>query len=42
LIAARLEREPLPLDAQLAAALDPNRFTLRARGLKRLTGAAYG
>ena len=41
LIAARLEREPLPVDAQLAAALDPNRFLLRARGLKRLIGAAF-
>lgn len=42
LIAAGLEREPLPMDAPLAAALDPNRFLLRARGLKRLIGAAFG
>ncbi len=42
LIAARLEGEPLPMDATLAAALDPNRFLLRERGLKRLIGAAIG
>ena len=42
LIAARLGAEPLPMDSPLAAALDPNRFLLRPRGLKRLIGAAYG
>jgi tRNA 5-methylaminomethyl-2-thiouridine biosynthesis bifunctional protein len=40
LIAAVLESEPLPMDIALARALDPNRFLLRARGLKRLIGAA--
>jgi tRNA 5-methylaminomethyl-2-thiouridine biosynthesis bifunctional protein len=42
LIAAMLEGEPLPMDAGLARALDPNRFLLRQRGLKRLIGAAIG
>lgn len=42
LIAALLENEPLPIDAGLARALDPNRFLLRQRGLKRLVGAALG
>jgi len=41
-IAAMLEGEPLPVDAGLARALDPNRFLLRQRGLKRLIGAAIG
>lgn len=40
LIAAMLEHEPLPMDTSLARALDPNRFLLRERGLKRLIGAA--
>lgn len=40
LIAALLENEPLPMDIDLARALDPNRFLLRERGLKRLVGAA--
>jgi tRNA 5-methylaminomethyl-2-thiouridine biosynthesis bifunctional protein len=40
LIAAMLTNEPLPVDAGLACALDPNRFLLRQRGLKRLVGAA--
>lgn len=40
IIAALLENEPLPVDAGLARALDPNRFLLRQRGLKRLIGAA--
>lgn len=31
LLAARLDGEPLPLEAELAAALDPARFMLRAR-----------
>ena len=34
-----LESEPLPMDTALARALDPNRFLLRERGLKRLVGA---
>jgi tRNA 5-methylaminomethyl-2-thiouridine biosynthesis bifunctional protein len=42
LIAALLENEPLPMDSTLARALDPNRFVLRERGLKRLVGAAIG
>lgn len=42
LIAALLAGEPLPMDAALARALDPNRFLLRERGLKRLLGAAIG
>ena len=41
-IAALLEQEPLPMDAALARALDPNRFLLRQRGLKRLIGATIG
>lgn len=40
LIASLIENEPLPVDAALARALDPNRFLLRERGLKRLVGAA--
>ncbi|MDR2875115.1 MAG: FAD-dependent 5-carboxymethylaminomethyl-2-thiouridine(34) oxidoreductase MnmC [Methylobacillus sp.] len=40
LIAATLTSEPLPVDSALARALDPNRFLLRERGLKRLVGAA--
>jgi len=40
LIAAQLNHEPLPVDTGLAKALDPNRFLLRERGLKRLIGAA--
>ena len=39
LIASILESEPLPMDTALARALDPNRFVLRERGLKRLVGA---
>lgn len=39
-IAAMLEHEPLPVDAGLLRALDPNRFLLRERGLRRLIGAA--
>ena len=31
LLAASLEHEPLPVEAELAAALDPGRFMLRAR-----------
>jgi tRNA 5-methylaminomethyl-2-thiouridine biosynthesis bifunctional protein len=42
LIASMLEGEPLPMDGGLARALDPNRFLLRERGLKRLVGAAVG
>ena len=42
IIAAMLGGEPLPVDAGLAHALDPNRFLLRKRGLKRLIGAAIG
>lgn len=40
LIATLLNHEPLPVDTGLAKALDPNRFLLRERGLKRLIGAA--
>ncbi len=39
LIAATLTGEPLPVDAGSARALDPNRFLLRSRGLRRLIGA---
>jgi tRNA 5-methylaminomethyl-2-thiouridine biosynthesis bifunctional protein len=42
IIAAMLAGEPLPVDAPLVRALDPNRFLLRQRGLKRLVGAAIG
>lgn len=42
IIAAMLEDEPLPVDVALARALDPNRFLLRERGLKRLIGVALG
>ncbi len=42
IIAAMLEAEPLPVNAGLVGALDPNRFLLRQRGLKRLIGAAIG
>jgi len=42
ILASMLENEPLPVDAGLARALDPNRFLLRQRGLKRLVGAAIG
>ena len=42
IIAAQIENEPLPVDAGLARALDPNRFLLRTHGLKRLIGAALG
>jgi len=35
LLAARLENEPLPLEASLADALDPARFVLRARRSSR-------
>jgi tRNA 5-methylaminomethyl-2-thiouridine biosynthesis bifunctional protein len=42
IIASMLGNEPLPVDAGLARALDPNRFLLRQRGLKRLVGAAIG
>jgi tRNA 5-methylaminomethyl-2-thiouridine biosynthesis bifunctional protein len=38
IIAAHLEGEPMPVDATLARTLDPNRFLLRAQGLKRLIG----
>ncbi|WP_395402957.1 hypothetical protein ACHMW6_31310 [Pseudoduganella sp. UC29_106] len=31
LLASQLEHEPLPLEATLAAALDPARFLLKAR-----------
>lgn len=40
IIASLLDRQPLPVDIGLARALDPNRFLLRERGLKRLIGAA--
>jgi tRNA 5-methylaminomethyl-2-thiouridine biosynthesis bifunctional protein len=42
IIAAMLENEPLPVDVGLLRALDPNRFLLRGRGLKRLIGARVG
>lgn len=42
IVAAMLSGEPLPVDAGLLRALDPNRFLLRSRGLKRLIGAAMG
>lgn len=38
IIAALLEHEPLPVDAALLKSLNPNRFLLRQRGLKRLIG----
>ena len=36
LLASAIAGEPLPADAQLLAALDPNRFLLRKFGLKKL------
>ena len=42
IIAATLAHEPLPVDAGLLKALDPNRFLLRGAGLKRVIGAAFG
>lgn len=42
LLASMINHEPLPMDASLARALDPNRFLLRQHGLKRLVGAAIG
>ena len=43
LLASAIAGEPLPADAQLLAALDPNRFLLRKFGLKKLVQglAAY-
>lgn len=38
LLAARLENEPLPLEASLVDALDPARFVLRARRTSRAPG----
>ena len=38
LLAARLENEPLPLEVNLADALDPARFVLRARRTSRAPG----
>ncbi len=38
IITALLEHEPLPVDAALLRSLNPNRFLLRQRGLKRLIG----
>jgi tRNA 5-methylaminomethyl-2-thiouridine biosynthesis bifunctional protein len=35
LLVSQLEGEPLPLEASLAAALDPARFVLRARRAPR-------
>nr|WP_308635760.1 FAD-dependent 5-carboxymethylaminomethyl-2-thiouridine(34) oxidoreductase MnmC [Massilia brevitalea] len=40
LLAARLENEPLPLEASLADALDPARFVLRARRNSRAPQSA--
>jgi tRNA 5-methylaminomethyl-2-thiouridine biosynthesis bifunctional protein len=40
LLAARLEGEPLPLEANLVDALDPARFVLRARRTSRFPQAA--
>ena len=40
LLAARLENEPLPLEANLVDALDPARFVLRARRSGRGPGSA--
>jgi tRNA 5-methylaminomethyl-2-thiouridine biosynthesis bifunctional protein len=37
-IAAQLCHEPMPVDAGLLKALNPNRFLLRERGLRRLLG----
>ncbi len=42
IIAAGLNHEPLPVDAKLLHALDPNRFLLREAGLKSVIGAAIG
>lgn len=41
IIAAQLCGEPAPVDSGLLKALDPNRFLLRQRGLKRLLGALH-
>lgn len=38
IIAAQLCHEPMPVDAGLLKALNPNRFLLRERGLRRLLG----
>ncbi|WP_308601739.1 hypothetical protein [Massilia sp. Dwa41.01b] len=42
LLAARLENEPLPLEAALVDALDPARFVLRARRNRRGPAAQMG
>lgn len=42
IIAAAIHHEPLPVDAGLLKALDPNRFLLRGAGLKSVIGAAIG
>lgn len=43
MLASAITGEPLPVDNQLLAALDPNRFLLRGKGLKKLVQglAAY-
>lgn len=41
LLAAAIEAEPLPLERELAAALDPNRFLLRQLGLKRFAQGLF-
>ncbi|HEY7987482.1 MAG TPA: bifunctional tRNA (5-methylaminomethyl-2-thiouridine)(34)-methyltransferase MnmD/FAD-dependent 5-carboxymethylaminomethyl-2-thiouridine(34) oxidoreductase MnmC [Methylophilaceae bacterium] len=41
IIAAAIDHEVMPVDHGLLRALDPNRFLLRALGLKKLTGACF-
>jgi tRNA 5-methylaminomethyl-2-thiouridine biosynthesis bifunctional protein len=41
ILASAICGEPLPVDAGLLAALDPNRFLLRKMGLKRLLAADH-
>ena len=41
IIAAAIDHEIMPVDHGLLRALDPNRFLLRAQGLKKLTGSRF-
>ncbi len=41
IIAAAINHEIMPVDYGLLRALDPNRFLLRAQGLKKLTGSRF-
>jgi tRNA 5-methylaminomethyl-2-thiouridine biosynthesis bifunctional protein len=41
IIAATINHEIMPVDHGLLRALDPNRFLLRAQGLKKLTGSRF-